>query len=873
MAVISEIKIKQLPDEYQEVEYIESTGTQWINTNKSLSSYNFLVKADVMFTSLSLEHDFIGNLGDDKTNSFVVGWYHTGKGFCYKSNTVNAEQFPIEQNRRYNITATYNGTIKTITNGTRTIQALDNTGISSHPIYVFCRGKLAENRPFIGRIYSLKVVDNGVNILNLIPCYRKSDNVAGMYNLADGVFYTNSGTGQFIVGSEKYVTKYKNETIREIVHDGNIIEGLPADKYHFARQNEFVALPSDYQQVEYIETTDHKAYIDTGVAGSLDIDFELSFQNMVASTGAGDTSTYILQASSGVQLIRVYSRDSFNKVVPIYIIQDARNHLEITAGYSSSKLTIKKSEKNFYANGVLKGITSFDIPEMASNFYYCSHPNDKNNNNAVYRHWGLKMWSDGELIRNYIPCYRKEDKVVGWFDLVGGTFNKSLGTSEFVAGADVNIELDNAVNEPIIDMQIKGNSIQAKLPIEYQQVEYIQNKGTQGILQYIDTGVKTNTDNSFEVKAQLESAGETSQVIFGGRQDSASWNSHANALSLIKSSGKIAYYYGNYSNTVGDWDYDTHVYKTEKGKLYIDDKLKITVSGQTINDENNICLFAMNTKGVADYGGGSLKIYYFKIWNNDFLLRDFIPCYRKSDNVAGMYDLVSGVFYTNQGADDFLIGGKIIPTPETSIKIESVGDYDEETGKYKVPITINETTTNIYLNEPLRKIGDYADYIDYKNKKVVRKIASEFIETVSSMSSSATQYRRFFSPINHNPYLTYSSVYDKTDLSTGYAISNKFKQSTYVYGVLGAHPNLIQSYITTGGAYRCAYTFGDTSVQTVEDAQSLIGDGFEVCYIMDGTIEETIELPQISTYDGTNTFDIETTIKPSEIKINYWKQI
>lgn len=31
-------------------------------------------------------------------------------------------------------------------------------------------------------------------------------------------------------------------------------------------------------------------------------------------------------------------------------------------------------------------------------------------------------------------------------------------------------------------------------------------------------------------------------------------------------------------------------------------------------------------------------------------------------------------------------------------------------------------TTHIYLDEPLRKVGDYADYIDFKNQKVVRKI-------------------------------------------------------------------------------------------------------------------------------------------------------
>ena len=48
--------------------------------------------------------------------------------------------------------------------------------------------------------------------------------------------------------------------------------------------------------------------------------------------------------------------------------------------------------------------------------------------------------------------------------------------------------------------------------------------------------------------------------------------------------------------------------------------------------------------------------YSFKIWKGDTLLRDFVPCYRKSDNVLGMYDIVEGEFYTNSGTGQFLAG-------------------------------------------------------------------------------------------------------------------------------------------------------------------------------------------------------------------------
>ena len=46
-----------------------------------------------------------------------------------------------------------------------------------------------------------------------------------------------------------------------------------------------------------------------------------------------------------------------------------------------------------------------------------------------------------------------------------------------------------------------------------------------------------------------------------------------------------------------------------------------------------------------------------------------------------------------------------------------LGETATEYEPYRVPVT-----ANIYLDEPLRKIGDYADYIDFKGQRVVRKV-------------------------------------------------------------------------------------------------------------------------------------------------------
>lgn len=48
-----------------------------------------------------------------------------------------------------------------------------------------------------------------------------------------------------------------------------------------------------------------------------------------------------------------------------------------------------------------------------------------------------------------------------------------------------------------------------------------------------------------------------------------------------------------------------------------------------------------------DYSWYDAKVKFFKITNWTTLVADLLPCYRKSDLVIGMYDLVRRTFYTN----------------------------------------------------------------------------------------------------------------------------------------------------------------------------------------------------------------------------------
>ena len=49
----------------------------------------------------------------------------------------------------------------------------------------------------------------------------------------------------------------------------------------------------------------------------------------------------------------------------------------------------------------------------------------------------------------------------------------------------------------------------------------------------------------------------------------------------------------------------------------------------------------------------NFRLYSCKVTQNGTPYFDFVPCYRKSDWVAWVYDLINDVFYTNQWSWDF----------------------------------------------------------------------------------------------------------------------------------------------------------------------------------------------------------------------------
>ena len=187
----------------------------------------------------------------------------------------------------------------------------------------------------------------------------------------------------------------------------------------------------------------------------------------------------------------------------------------------------------------------------------------------------------------------------------------------------------------------------ARLPAEYQEVEYLQSSGTQ----YIDTGYKLSSDSVLEIK--LSTSVGTTYFICGARTTTGSGKFvvAANGTGVTRYDLNTTISFGSISRQAGV----PYTVKMENGTCTVDGEDDTTLSVVDFTCVYDAYLFAANTAGVVTNPLVG-KIYFAKILNLDVLIRDYVPCYRKSDSVAGMYDLVNGTFETNDGTGSFIVG-------------------------------------------------------------------------------------------------------------------------------------------------------------------------------------------------------------------------
>ena len=194
------------------------------------------------------------------------------------------------------------------------------------------------------------------------------------------------------------------------------------------------------------------------------------------------------------------------------------------------------------------------------------------------------------------------------------------------------------------------------VPIEYQAVEYLQSAGSARI----GTNYLTSNNFGFELVAALTITSATSGTgyynVFGGAKDSSS------GMYFMTSNPGFYFKYNNRVTFNGDaskhkywWKYNgsNYSYGTD-GTQVGTDNTEPTVGAK-------FALFSFMDADGTVRSSNVLKgsIYSLKCYSGNTLNAHFVPCYRKSDSVAGMFDTISETFYTNLSGTAFVVGGDL----------------------------------------------------------------------------------------------------------------------------------------------------------------------------------------------------------------------
>lgn len=190
-----------------EVEYLESSGTQWINTGHAVNYNNYVgSEFEVRFQLLeatSLDTKLFGAIQGLMLATRLGNW-RTMIGVNFVDSGV-----PVDTNVhtvRITESKTYMDWDKL--NSQSMWRSSDNLG---GPLYLFAAMSTMTNPPSIQtrsahREFSAKISRDGIDVFNSIPVRFTNENgesEGAMYDRVSGQLFRNAGTGAFIIGPDK----------------------------------------------------------------------------------------------------------------------------------------------------------------------------------------------------------------------------------------------------------------------------------------------------------------------------------------------------------------------------------------------------------------------------------------------------------------------------------------------------------------------------------------------------------------------------------------------------------------------------------------------------------------------------------------------
>lgn len=610
-----------LPLGFTRVEYLESSGTQYIDTGyipKPTSTYKSTFQLTNIATTAGAWFCVFGSVESNNvvfTELFLTRASGGGNVNQILAGNHNSSyvrvNYPWAVNTKYSFEMT---PTEVLVNGVSQGSISVDTSITcSRPIYLFARHEYTDAVGYnvSAKIHSFTIYEGNTLVRDFIPCIDPLG-VPCMYDLVGKKPYYNLGTGIFTVG-------------RQII------------------------------PVEYLESNGTQ-YIDTGVVG--DLTTELTCEAAIVQAGNASVTNIMGNNVTSTRAITINMSANIANPSPSRIRFGNTDNTTEAGAIDLNTFYKYDTNKN--------GLTVRDVSGTVLNTYALNATTafTTNGNILIFKLGdtstqyigkikvkGATIKNSGVLVRDFIPC--KDENNVGFmFDKVSGTVYLNAGTGAFSFG------------EPVYTSKLRLIKDAVLLPDGYKRVDYLESTGTQ----YIDTEYTINTSTD-EVEAYF-------QLI---TTDKYKWlmGEHDNGARFGIGSGdgtnlrNIAYGASTYKVNDTEVYNSQHYFNANSNGVYVNGTQVKTF--ESFTSTSTIYLFNLNISGGGNGAAG--KIWSYKHKRNGVLIRDFVPCLDKN-NVPCMVDLVSGGTYYNQGTGSFSYGHIITPVEY----LESTGTQFIDTG-------------------------------------------------------------------------------------------------------------------------------------------------------------------------------------------------
>lgn len=193
-------KASPIPNEYQLVEYIEANGLSYILLNY-FPREETSIQAKMHYFASYNQYCYFGCQDGNNVRAFK-GYFYDQTNYRFGNSTVSAYNPSGKDIEVY-----FNKT--SVTTIVDCVSRSFNFSYSTAPIGQYKLALFANNNGGNitqicnnGFVYFFTIRENDEIKLNLYPVYRKADNKPGMYDVINHVFYTNQGSGEFLVGPD-----------------------------------------------------------------------------------------------------------------------------------------------------------------------------------------------------------------------------------------------------------------------------------------------------------------------------------------------------------------------------------------------------------------------------------------------------------------------------------------------------------------------------------------------------------------------------------------------------------------------------------------------------------------------------------------------